>query len=197
MSAFDVGLDKGLASLDAEAMLEWLLLELIPRVIWVDCASVVRGVMLLRTVPREPSTADGRGVTGACCEAVLEASSGRPGVLDAAVVVVADLEGSALSLRVAEAVEAIEDVEDIREAGVGLLPGLTAGVFSEGLVEIDGLGDAEGDARVDELVEVTREAGRALNRLFALGVAGGGDIRAERAEEATDDGLDVALFGSV
>lgn len=134
-------------------------------------------------------TAEGRGVAGACCEVVLVERRGRPGVREAAAGV--PDAGTALSLRFAEAVEAIDEVDDIREDGVGLPVGRAAGVLSDGLLS-EGLGDADGEAKVDELVEVTRDAGRALNRRFALGVVGGGDIKLERADEdVTDEGRDA------
>lgn len=101
--------------------------------------------------------------------------------------------GRALSLRVVEVVEAIEEVDDIREVGVGLPIGRAAGVLDGGLPR-EGLGDADGDASAEELVEVTLDAGRALSRRFTLGVEGGGDIKLERAdEEATDDGRETNL----
>lgn len=132
---------------------------------------------------------DGRGVDGAFCEVVRVERRVRAGVR-------VDVEevpdgGTVLVLRLTEAVDVIDEVDETREDGVGLTTGLAAGVLAEGLPS-EGLGDAEGEARADELVEVTRDAGLALKRLLALGVAGGGEIRLERAdEEVTEDGRDA------
>lgn len=146
---------------------------------------------LLRIVPIPlPAAVDNLGVAGGMEEVVRDAMDGLPGVRD--VVLEVNLEGRVLSLLDADAVEAIEEVEDIREVGVGLLLGRAAGVPRAGRAR-EGRGDAEGVARVDELVDGTLDGGRALRRLFALGVAGGGDTRADLADEATDEGREVLL----
>lgn len=76
----------------------------------------------------------------------------------------------------------------------GRAAGRAAGVPIDGLDASEGRGEAEGEASAEALVEVTREAGRALRRLFALGVAGGGETKAER--EATEDGLEAVRDGN-
>lgn len=137
-------------------------------------------------------TAEGRGVAGTCCEAALEGRMGRPGVRDVEEVRVV------LSLRETEVAEVTEEVDDIRDVGVGLpapAGSRAAGVPDRGLAS-DGLGEADGETKAEELVEATRDAGLALNRLFALGVVGGGgDIKLDLAEEeVADGGRDTSWF---
>lgn len=157
----------------------------------------MRVAILLRAVLPGPALAMfvGRGVLGAFCETVRADKSGRPGVR-------AETDGvpeveAVLIMRLTEFVDAIDEVEETLEAGVGLTTGLTAGVLAEGLPS-EGLGDAEGDARADELVEVTRDAGLAVKRRFAPGVPGGGEIKLERADdEVTEGGRDATLVCNV
>jgi hypothetical protein len=146
---------------------------------------------MLRRIPLTGTEAllDGRGVVGVGCVTLLDTARGLAGVVVA--FLVGGLATSAvLCLRtVLVLADATKEVEEILEVGIGLLPGRRAGVLSDGLAS-DGRGEADGETIADELEEAIRDPGRTR---LAEGVLSAGEMRFERAEDATEEGREVVL----